>query len=151
MTVTLTEGDVIEVGQGPVKGVVYTTTDPLGDFAQLAKTYLGIKPGCFREGSTAPPSTLDHEAVRAQINRLETLGSPAHIAEFFRREGVKGYRTAHKDCIIARWLRDTCGGEVSVGGFVGDLRAGLLVAQLPSAVQQFIGGFDAGLYPELIA
>lgn len=97
---------------------------------------------------TRKPSTTDHEAVRAQVNRLGVLGSAEAIAEFFRREDVKGLPGSSRECIIARWLSDTCG-PVDVYGIVNDRHTGEFITQLPVAARAFTHYFDYGLYPDL--
>lgn len=97
------------------------------------------------------PSKTDHDGVRAQLNRLETLGSPSAIADFFRRESVKGTPGSSHGCSIARWLTASCG-LVSVGyRQVRDPNSRELIAMLPGAALVFAQNFDRQLYPDLIA
>lgn len=98
----------------------------------------------------ATPSRTDHEGVRAQLNRLETLGSPSAIADFFRRENVKGTPGNGSLCPIARWLTASCG-PVSVGYRVLDPNSAVHIATLPGAALVFAQNFDRQLYPDLIA
>lgn len=98
------------------------------------------------------PGRTDHESVLAQINRLMTLRTPDAIAAFFRREGVKGVRAVDEECVIARWLTDTCGGPVEVGSCVIDISGSDTrehIACLSGAVIGFISKFDEGVYPDL--
>lgn len=101
---------------------------------------------------TERPSEADFDSVHAQLNRLETFGSSDAIAEFFRRENVKGVLRSGRGCIVARWLTDTCGGPVRVG-----LSTAMSVpvasgqyASLPTVVRAFIWSFDTGTYPDLV-
>lgn len=100
--------------------------------------------------SADPTGATDYDAVRAQVNRLEVLGTPDNIANYFRREKITGTQGKHRECIIAQWLSTTCG-PVSVGHTVVlSFDCKHLVAFLPLAAESFIGQFDRGYYPDLI-
>lgn len=131
--------------------VAFDLKDPVGITAITLPPPVPSQPMVVQTLSPqVTPSTTDHEGVRAQLNRLETLGSPSAIADFFRRENVKGTLGSGSLCPIARWLTASCG-PVSVGYRVLDPNSAVHIATLPGAALVFAQNFDRQLYPDLIA
>jgi hypothetical protein len=75
---------------------------------------------------------------------------PDEIARVFTELGIKGTRGSIYSCPVANYLNAEVGrSDISVGSsaYGGD---GWWVS-LPKHVQQFVGRFDCGEHPELIA
>jgi hypothetical protein len=87
------------------------------------------------------------------VDKLQALGSPRQIADFFASEGVLGWPGMRTACPLANYLRR----ETDVAIAVGTTYITVVMSWPPdridtteTPIQDFVMGFDFGQYPELI-
>ena len=84
------------------------------------------------------------------VGKLEALGSGRQIADFFQREGVRGFRDDGVSCPVARYLRyETGSWDVLACAVFVQLGHGAIYLRDDSPITEFIVNFDAGAYPAL--
>lgn len=97
--------------------------------------------------------------VPEALAKLEALGNPDRIANFFRYEGILGHRRKMAYCPVARWLQKVTGvdnvwvapcpiGRVAWVGSTPHFQRDE-GWKLPRAVNKFALYFDAGEYEDL--
>jgi hypothetical protein len=94
------------------------------------------------------------------VAKLQALGSPGQIADFFRGEGITGRVKASESCPVANYIhRETGCYDASVDHYTiaydHDRASTLdeigLVSIYNTPVGNFVAGFDIGLFPDLEA
>lgn len=124
----------------------------LGSFNQ------GIQSGKYgQSGPRFPHSAWDLQY--AQLNKtISGFETADEIADFFRKEGIKGYRGEIESCPIANYVSAGCGGKVqmddksliTIDPTNPEKEVGWVLEHTP-AMAEFIKRFDAGDYPDLVA
>lgn len=93
-------------------------------------------------------------AVMPYIDKLAAFDTAEGIREFFAAEGVKARVGNGTDCAIAQYVWDGSGRQVYVGRYdvmclIENSKQVTLFGNT-AAMQDFIGNFDCGRYPELV-
>lgn len=92
-------------------------------------------------------------APEVAFDKIACFETANELAEYFKAEGIKGYRSQHDACPIARWLSCTTGREASVATFIIiDSYDDSLVftTTATDSMVAFMDTFDHGGFPELI-
>jgi hypothetical protein len=91
---------------------------------------------------------IDPQVAFDKLNGFQT---PKELADYFKSEGIKGYKASHVDCPIASWMTKTIGMRTSVAGYVVvlDARSNFFV-KTPPVLTKFMTIFDRGDFPELL-
>lgn len=87
------------------------------------------------------------------VQTLEELGDDADsIARNLAREGCKGFPGNGAECPVARYLKKKgfSNPTVCITDIVVENNNNLIVIQTPLGVEDFLGDFDQGVYPELV-
>lgn len=99
----------------------------------------------------------DDEKIAAVRDHLAKLGQlqPAEIARLFADLGIQGHRMVSTACPVAQYVRAETGTLISIRGshwITGTISTAQLyrTGDTPETVGQFIGNFDAGIYPRLV-
>jgi len=89
--------------------------------------------------------------VRDGLAHLAALGSADKIAGFLAKNGVCGY-SSPVECPVALWLTEQTGRRVKAYPHATEFEVawGQDVADNPGVVEEFVGRFDAGCYPDLV-
>lgn len=95
---------------------------------------------------------------------LESLGAtPGEIAKSLASQGIKGLRNSKRKNVICNAINTKCSGWGNIKIYGGSNRDGtysysatwndaqICDPRLPKPVQEFLGRFDSGEYPELVA
>src|SRR6266568_3051480 len=85
-------------------------------------------------------------------NALRELGATSdEIADSLRLLGITGYKKCSTKCVIANYLEAVTGQTWVVSGSAHMASDTAVVVFLTFQVKNFIGKFDEGFYPDLIA
>lgn len=101
--------------------------------------------------------------IDAQVafDKLAGFQSAYEIADFFRSEGIKGFKASHNECPIANWMRETTGIYSSAAGYVvvqngnfspleGEKFHLDFMVKVTPVMKEFMKKFDRGDFPELL-
>ena len=91
------------------------------------------------------------EAVTEALAELAALGGPDRIAERLAAGGHRGRRTVACDCPVSAYVLARTGQAIGISPTVWVHDTEAAHGQVPRPVAEFIGAFDLGAYPDLVA